>query len=76
MAKQFEDILDRLILMDKLKESTKLLIKSKIKHLRTRQNIHEISDLKRFYWIFKELFSKRYHKFSNGWKSVAKDLLY
>jgi len=76
MAKQFEDILDRLILMDKLKANTKLLINSKIKHLRTRQNIHEISHLKRFNWIFKELFSKRYHKFSNGWKSVAKDLLY
>jgi len=76
MAKQFEDILDRLILMDKLKANTKLLINSKIKHLQTRQNIHEISHLKRFYWIFKELFSKRYHKFSNGWKSVAKDLLY
>lgn len=75
LSKSFEDILNRLILMDKLKVNTKLLIKSNIKHLKIRQEIHEIQRWKRFYWVFKELLNNRYHRFSNGWKSAVKDLL-
>lgn len=76
MVEKIENVLDRLFLIGKLKTDTELLINLKIKHLQTRQKIHKISHWKGYYWIFKELLSKRYHQFSNGWKSVVKDVLF
>lgn len=74
LSKNFEDILNRLILTNKLKENNRLLINSKIEHLKARQEIHRVQHWKRVYWIFKELLNNRYQRFSNGWKSAAKDM--
>jgi hypothetical protein len=62
--------------MDKLNANTQILIESYINHLKKRQMIHEIQYWKRWYWIFKEILNGRYNCFSNGWKSVAKDLFF
>lgn len=76
LSKSFENVLNRLTLMDKLSTNTELLIQSKISHLRIRQIIHEVQYWKRWYWIFKEILNSRYNCFSNGWKSVVKDLFF
>ncbi len=60
--------------MDKLSANTESLIQSKILHLEIRQMIYKVRYWERWYWIFKEIFNGRYNCFSNGWKSVAKDL--
>jgi len=73
-AKRFEHMLDRLVLINKPTKKIKKLFEDKIKHLRARQWIHNHSRWKRFVRIFTELISGRYHRFSNGWKSVIKDL--
>lgn len=74
LSKKFEDILNRLILTNQLNEISKLLINSKIEHLKTRQEIHRVQHGKRFYWILKELLNHRYQRFSDGWRSAAKDM--
>lgn len=76
LSKSFEDVVNRLIFMDKLNANTQILIESYINHLKKRQMIHEIQYWKRWYWIFKEILNGRYNCFSNGWKSVAKDLFF
>lgn len=76
LSKSFENVLNRLALMDKLSANTELLIQSKIHHLKIRQMIHLVQYWKRWYWIFKEILNGRYNCFSNGWKSVAKDLFF
>lgn len=76
LSKSFEDVLNRLILMDKLNVNTQLLIESYINHLKKRQMIHEIQYWKRWYWVFKEILNGHYNCFSNGWKSVVKDLFF
>jgi len=76
LSKSFEDVVSRLILMDKLNANTELLIQSKIHHLNIRQMIHEVQYWQRWYWVFKEILNGRYNCFSNGWKSVAKDLFF
>ena len=74
MAKRFEHMLDRLVLINKPTKKIKKLFEGKIKHLQVRQWIHNHSRWKRFGRIFTELISGQYHRFSNGWKSVIKDL--
>ena len=76
LSKSFENVLNRLALMDKLSTNTELHIQSKIHHLKIRQMIHEVQYWKRWYWVFKEILNGRYNCFSNGWKSVAKDLFF
>ena len=76
LSKSFENVLNRLALMDKLSANTELLIQSKIHHLKIRQMIHVVQYWKRWYWVFKEILNGRYNCFSNGWKSVAKDLFF
>lgn len=76
LSKSFENILNRLALMDKLRANTELLIQSKIQHLEIRQMIHEVQYWKRWYLVFKEILNDRYNCFSNGWKSVAKDIFF
>jgi len=66
--------LDRLKLVNKLTEEANKLFEEKITHLQARQWIHNHSRWKRFNRVFTELLSGRYHRFSNGWKSVVKDL--
>jgi len=76
LSKSFEDVLNRLALMDKLSANTESHIQSKIHHLKIRQIIHEVQYWKRWYWVFKEILNGRYNCFSNGCKSVAKDLFF
>jgi len=76
LSKSFENVVNRLLFMDKLNANTQILIESYINHLKKRQMIHEIKYWKRWYWIFKEVLNGRYNCFSNGWKSVAKDLFF
>ena len=67
-------VLDRLRLVNKLTEEANKLFEEKITHLQARQWIHNNSRWKRPSRVFIELLSGRYHRFSNGWKSVIKDL--
>lgn len=66
---------DRLASIGKLTRETEWLFRSKMTHVRTRQWLHEHSRWIRFGRVFTELVLGRYHRFSNGWRSVAKDLL-
>lgn len=65
---------DRLASVGKITRETEQLFKAKITHLQTRQWLYAHSHWRRFSRVFKELILGRYHQFSNGWKSVAKDL--
>ena len=76
LSKSFENVLNRLALMDKLSANIELLIQSKMHHLIIRQMIHEVQYWQRWYWVFKEILNDRYNCFSNGWKSVAKDIFF
>jgi len=76
LSKSFENVLNRLALMDKLSANTQLLIQSKIHHLKIRQMLHEVQYWKRWYWVFKEILNGHYNCFSNGCKSVVKDLFF
>lgn len=49
-------------------------ISDKIEHLEIRGRMNG-SIIKRIPVIVKEIINKRYHKYSNGWKSVIRDLL-
>jgi len=72
---RFLQVLDRLISARKGNRNTLELIEAKVQHLRARQELYEGSTLKRIKNVLQEVLAGRYHKFSNGWKSVAKDLL-
>ena len=48
-------------------------VERQIKHFRARVNIAD-KKTRRARLIFDELISRRYHKYSNGWRSAAKDL--
>ncbi len=67
-------ILNRLNEVNKMTKRTNKFLKGKIKHLHERQWMHNYSRWRRINKIFIELISGRYHRFSNGWKSVIKDL--
>ena len=71
---RFEYILNQLNEVNNMTKRTNEFLKGKIMHLRKRQLIHNYSRWKRINVIFRELISRRYHRFSNGWKSVLKDL--
>jgi len=68
-------VLDRLILAGKGNRNTLELIEAKVQHLRARQELYEGTTKKRIKNVLQEVLTGRYHKFSDGWKSVAKDLL-
>ncbi|MBA7582213.1 hypothetical protein ES708_24137 [subsurface metagenome] len=67
-------ILNRLNEVNKMTKRTNEFLIGKIKHLHERQWMHNYSRWKRINRIFKELINRRYHRFSNGWESVLKDL--
>ena len=50
------------------------LVEAKLQHLKARQLLYKASLLKRIELVLEELRAGRYHKFSDGWRSVAKDL--
>jgi len=67
-------VLGRLTSVNKLTKEADKLFKQKIMHLQARQWAHNHPRWNRFGRVFTELLSGRYHRFSNGWKSVIKDL--
>lgn len=50
-------------------------VKAKIAHLRERADL-PVARLHRFPTVLKELVSGRYHRYSAGWRSAGKDLLF
>ena len=50
-------------------------LEGKMSHLTVRGNIHE-RKLHRLFTVLKELITYRYHRYSYGWKSAAKDLFF
>ena len=75
-AERISYAMDRLLSANKLTKEANKLFKEKIAHLQARQWLHNHSRWKRFSKVFTELLSGRYHRFSNGWKSVVKDLCF
>jgi len=75
-AERISYVVDRLLSANKLTKEANKLFKEKITHLQARQWLHNHSHWKRFSRVFTELLSGRYHRFSNGWKSVVKDLCF
>ena len=71
---RLEYILNRLNEVNKMTKRTNEFLIGKIKHLHERQWMHNYSRWKRINRIFKELINRRYHRFSNGWEGVLKDL--
>jgi len=67
-------ISDQLNLTNKATKETNKLLEEKIAHLQVRQWLHGHSRWKRPSRVLKELISGHYHRLSNGWKSVMKDL--
>ena len=73
-AEGFIYISDQLNLTNKVTKETNKLLEGKIAHLQARQWLHGHSRWKRPNRVFTELINGHYHRFSNGWKSVIKDL--
>lgn len=71
-TKNFKNLLKYLLLNSSSKRTIKLF-EDKIIHLQARSWIHNHSRWKRFGKIVGEFISGRYHRFSNGWKSIIKD---
>ena len=67
-------ISDQLNLTNKVTKETNKLLEERIAHLQARQWLHGHSRWKRPNRVFTELKNGNYHRFSNGWKSVIKDL--
>ncbi len=74
-ATEFIQALDRLISTGKGNGKAQELIEAKIQHLRAREALYVSTPLKCVRIVLQELLAGRYYKFSNGWKSIAKDLL-
>jgi glycosyltransferase involved in cell wall biosynthesis len=73
LEKVRERLLDR---RDALKDPTILsLIEKRLKHLKSRANLPE-GIVRRSALVLNELITLRYHKYSNGVSSAAKDLLF
>jgi glycosyltransferase involved in cell wall biosynthesis len=72
---KYSQVLDRLVLTGQLNEHVQQLFDAKIQHLRVRQSIHKRSHYARFFDVARECLALRYHRFSFGCKSVARDLL-
>ena len=73
---RYNNALERLILIGQQEESTLHFLKAKIEHLQVRHSIQkQVHHASRFIDVFKELLTFRYHRFSNGWKTVLRDLL-
>lgn len=77
LAQQYGSVRERLIAAgdDPRIPAVILQIEKKIKHLRTRAQMvtPRFSRLPR---ICEELLSRRYHRYSEGWRSAAKDFLF
>ena len=69
----FVGAIERLTELGKLDKLGNMQFKTKIAHLKARQQFYHGWRGNIFVFL-KELVSGRYHRFSNGWKAVAKDL--
>ena len=77
MSKRYKYALNRLASSNKFTKYNKMLFLAKIKHFQTRQSLHNQPRWRRFNRImFKEIMSGKYDKYSNGWKSIMKDLFF
>jgi len=74
MANRFECIIKRLIFIGQLTKKNKKLFEAKIEHLKIRQKIYSYKKWKCYHLICREFLNGHYHRFSNGWKSIIKDL--
>lgn len=72
---KYSQVLDRLVLAGQLNKHVQQLFDAKIRHVRVRQSIHKHSHYARFFGVSRECLTLRYHRFSFGWKSAARDLL-
>jgi len=68
-------VLDRLVLGGQLNKHVHQLFDAKIQHVRVRQSTHKHPHYARFFGVARECLALRYHRFSFGWKSAARDLL-
>lgn len=69
-------VLDRLVLTGQLQTQVQRLFDAKIGHLRARRAIHERAHHARLAGVSRECLALRYHRFSYGWKSAVRDLLF
>jgi glycosyltransferase involved in cell wall biosynthesis len=72
---KYSKALDRLAPTGQLNQHIQQLFGAKIQHLRVRQSIHKHPRYARIFAVSKEFLTLRYHRFSLGWKSAARDLL-
>jgi glycosyltransferase involved in cell wall biosynthesis len=77
LAQQFTAARERLLTADDNSRIQAVIpqFEMKIKHLKTRARM-DTKRLSRLPRILEELLSRRYHRYSKGWKSAAKDLLF
>jgi hypothetical protein len=68
-------VLDRLALTGQLNKHVQQLFDAKIQHLRVRQSIHKHPRYARLFDVARECLALRYHRFSAGWRTAARDLL-
>jgi len=72
----YSKVMDRLIVTGQLREDTQQRFDAKIRHLRARHSLYNRPRyLPRLIGVSKEFLACRYHRFSAGWKSAARDLL-
>jgi glycosyltransferase involved in cell wall biosynthesis len=72
---KYSQVLDRLVLTGQSNKHVSPLFDAKIQHLRVRQSIHKHPHYARLFNVARECLALRYHRFSFGWKSAARDLL-
>lgn len=72
---KYSQVLDRLFLTGQLNKHVQQLFDAKIRHLRARQSVHKHPHYARLFGVARECLTLRYHRFSFGWKSAARDLL-
>lgn len=70
---RFVGAMERLAELDSLDPKGNMQFKTKLAHLKARQRLYQGSR-RNVFVVLKELVSGRYHRCSNGWRSVAKDL--
>jgi hypothetical protein len=69
--------LDRLMLIGQLTKEAQQSFNAKIQHLQARQSLHKYPHYhtQRLIGISREFLKLHYNRFSDGWKSAARDLL-
>jgi hypothetical protein len=72
---KYGQVLDRLVFTGQLNKHVQQLLDAKIRHLRARQSIHKHPHYARLFGVSRECLTSRYHRFSFGCKSAARDLL-